>query len=225
MGEVGWGGQQKWFGERRMVAVVEGGLRLMLAQGVLAFSWPKWERTPRVVRQNGTPGSQKRKGPQTKERDPSTSFRPTEDRGPSRPPVLPKQHQGEGPPSAQPKHTPDAFSGVSARHRSHLARIKMQTIHPNPGPQTRRGRRRRRERPQGERYVARRTRRDGRRKARKRGQDRDEEVVTVVTWNLQGVSLRANRMERMRRACQCIQRRGWEVTLLTEVRSEAFGTM
>ena len=36
------------------------------------------------------------------------------------------------------------FSGVSARHRSHLARIKMQTIHPNPGPQTRRGRRRRR---------------------------------------------------------------------------------
>ena len=73
--------------------------------------------------------------------------------------------------------------------------------------------------------MARRTRRDRRRKARKRGQDRDEEVVTVVTWNLQGVSLRANRMERMRRACQCIQRRGWEVTLLTEVRSEAFRTM
>ena len=29
----------------------------------------------------------------------------------------------------------------------------------------------------------------------------------------------------MRRACQYIQRRGWEVTLLTEVRSETFGTM
>ena len=72
--------------------------------------------------------------------------------------------------------------------------------------------------------MARKVRRDRRRKAR-RVQIKDEEVVTVATWNLQGVSLRANRMERMRRACLCIQRRGWEVTLLTELRSEAFGTM
>ena len=172
--------------------------------------------------ENGTPGSQKRKGPPTKEGDPQ----PSGDQRRTVDPAAPRYSQNNTKARA-----PDQcarrmfFSGVSARHRSHQAWIKMLTIHPNPGPQTRRGRRRGRERPQGGRYVARKIRRDRRRKARRGAQIRDEEVITVATWNLQGVSLRANRMERMRRACQCIQKRGWEVTLLTELRSEAFGTM
>ena len=49
--------------------------------------------------------------------------------------------------------------------------------------------------------------------------------MVVATWNLQGASLRNNNQERMRRACQLMKERKWDITILYEIRSEAPRTL
>ena len=47
----------------------------------------------------------------------------------------------------------------------------------------------------------------------------------IVTWNVQGMSVRANNRDRMRRVADKIVREGWEVVCLTEIRAESEGVV
>ena len=41
-------------------------------------------------------------------------------------------------------------------------------------------------------------------------------LITVVTWNLQRVSLREQNRGRLRKVAEWVEQRGWEVVLVTE---------
>ena len=45
-------------------------------------------------------------------------------------------------------------------------------------------------------------------------------LMTVVTWNLQRVSLREQNRGRLRRVAEWVEQRGWEVVLVTELFGE-----
>ena len=45
----------------------------------------------------------------------------------------------------------------------------------------------------------------------------------IVTWNVQGMSVRENNRNRMRRVVDRIVREGWEIVCLTELRAEGEG--
>ena len=46
-----------------------------------------------------------------------------------------------------------------------------------------------------------------------------------MTWNVQGMSVRENNRNRMRRVVDRIAREGWEVACLTELRAEREGVV
>ena len=48
-------------------------------------------------------------------------------------------------------------------------------------------------------------------------------LMTVVTWNLQRVSLREESRGRLRRVAEWVEQRGWEVVLVTELFGEGEG--
>ena len=48
-------------------------------------------------------------------------------------------------------------------------------------------------------------------------------LITVVTWNLQRVSLREQNRSRLRRVAECVEQRGWEVVWVTELFGEEEG--
>ena len=52
-----------------------------------------------------------------------------------------------------------------------------------------------------------------------------EHRTDIITWNLQGISMRAGNRERLRRTCKKIAEEGWEVVLASEIRSESSGTV
>ena len=106
---------------------------------------------------------------------------------------------------------------MQERHCERLARKQLETIHPNPGP-TRRGKM--------ERTPDRKAERNERRK-KKRLEKREKLSPTktttrkrIVTWNLQGVSLRENNWKRQKRTIGFIRKREWEITLISQVRAE-----
>jgi hypothetical protein len=164
-------------------------------------------------------GSQKRDGTLSKEGVKVTSWETTEWQEPSQLLHLQKQIHSEGPLRAE-----TGVFNIAARHRRCLAAKRLETVHPNPGPvrrgwrtgrkteEKRRGRRERR-------YAKRREKRSG----KKKGSDTEE--LRVATWNLQGVSLRENNRDRLRRACTYIKEQGWEVVLVSEVRAEQDGVI
>ena len=100
------------------------------------------------------------------------------------------------------------------------------SVHPNPGPGVRRGRRGRGE----ENRRGRRERRYERRRVRARARVRvgtnvDVNECVIATWNVQGMSVRANNRDRMRRVLDKIVREGWEIVCLTEIRAECEGVV
>ena len=50
-------------------------------------------------------------------------------------------------------------------------------------------------------------------------------LMTVVTWNLQRVSLREQNRGRLRRVAEWVEQRGWEVVLVTELFGEGEGVI
>ena len=102
------------------------------------------------------------------------------------------------------------------------------SVHPNPGPGVRRGRRgggddNRRRRREG-RYERRRERARGRRQ-RPSGMNVGVNECVIVTWNVQGMSVRENNRARMRRVVDKVVREGWEVVCLTEITAESDGVV
>ena len=73
----------------------------------------------------------------------------------------------------------------------------------------------------GETRVRRMRRAEGRRRKRKTQRPGSRKTTEVVTWNVQGLSLRENNWRSLRRTLAYIERRKWDITLLTEIRAEA----
>ena len=103
---------------------------------------------------------------------------------------------------------------LSLRGRAAFIDARLRTIHPNPGPETRRGRR-----SVGEvRREKRRTlRHRGRRERRRRrlgggvfgeGEGGGRRRKRVVTWNVQGLSMREANRERLRRVVRRVELQG-----------------
>ena len=121
--------------------------------------------------------------------------------------------------------------GLNLRGTAALIESRLATsVHPNPGPGVRRGRRgtgevragRRRER----RYQRRRDRANARRVRRGAvGERARGGGCEIVTWNVQGMSVRESNRDRMRRVVDRIVREGWEVVCLTELRADGEGVV
>ena len=101
----------------------------------------------------------------------------------------------------------------------------MRTIHPNPGPRVRRGRRNKTEEGRAARRARRRARGGTSTTSTAITARNNEHRINLITWNLQGISMRAGNRERLRRTCKKIEDRGWEVVLASEIRSGASGTV
>ena len=155
---------------------------------------------------------------------------PTITEGPSRSrggSALYKQQSGEGPPGVR---TTAAILGLSLRGMAALIKARLATsVHPNPGPGVRRGRRARTEegrRARRERRYQR--RRNGNGASTREGIERENirgGGCEIVTWNVQGMSVRENNRNRMRRVVDKIVRERWEVVCLTELRAEGEGVV
>ena len=139
--------------------------------------------------------------------------------------ALYKQQRGEGPSGSR---NPVAELGLCLRGTAALIEARLATsVHPNPGPGVRRGRRggddNRRRRREG-RYERRRERARGRRQ-RPSGMNVGVNECVIVTWNVQGMSIRENNRARMRRVVDKVVREGWEVVCLTEITAESDGVV
>ena len=118
---------------------------------------------------------------------------------------------------------------LSLRHRSVLAAARLvHDVEPNPGPSAR-GRRSRGE-VRGNRRRER--RRNRRRQARGPGPGgRAVKLVrggcerVVVTWNVQGLSLRENNRARLLRVLERVRLNEWEIVCLTELRAVSSGVL
>ena len=163
----------------------------------------------------------------------SSTTRPTMTEGPSHSQgggALYKNHRGEGPPGS---YISVGLLALSLRGTAAFIEAQLvNSVHPNPGP-GRRGRRSvvetgRRER-NARRYERRRARRleiAGERRRRvvnsRGGRGLGDEIVT---WNVQGMSVRGNNRDKMRRVTDRIIREGWEIVCLTEISAERDGVV
>ena len=128
--------------------------------------------------------------------------------------------------SSQPKHLFNKLDGegplgpvsASARHTGTIIARNLETVHPNPGP-TRKGKTKRSEENKKLRNIRRQTKR---RERRKLPPDRE---IKVVTWNLQGISMREKNRARLKRTNEFIQKNGWEITIIPETRSDKQGVI
>ena len=173
------------------------------------------------------------KGGGEKPRGPSPTSRPAITEGPSPSQgggALFKKQKGKGPLGF---YTSVGLLVLSLRGTAAFIEARLVTsVHPNPGP-IGRGRRSTRETVRGERNV----RRGERRRARRveLARERRRRVVNsrggrgeggeVVTWNVQGMSVRGNNRDRMRRIVDRIIREGWEIVCLTEITAEREGVV
>ena len=101
----------------------------------------------------------------------------------------------------------------SERQLRIIIEIRLQTIHPNPGPgrnKTEEGKQARRER--------RRTRRQEKRK-------KTDKIVkyNITTWNVQRMSLGTMNKEKARKVAEKARKENWDAVLLSEVRAERSG--
>ena len=115
---------------------------------------------------------------------------------------------------------------MNKRHVGSVVEKKLQTIEPNPGPMRRGWRRRNKTEEKMERKRLRR-----REKRRDRHREEGEvisagdDIVRIVTWNVQGLSLRENNRRRLRRVLAMIENKKWEVVLLSELRAGSKGVL
>ena len=100
---------------------------------------------------------------------------------------------------------------------------RLRTIHPNPGPVKRRGIRGKNK--TDAKRKDRLARRYLKRKKKRSHTTRQTNDITIVTWNVQGVSLRENNRNRLRCILDYVEKQGWEVVLLTEIKSEDEGVL
>ena len=154
------------------------------------------------------------------------AFLATERLWSSRPEHLLKQIVGEGPLGPGKR---GSSATVEARHARSLVEMRLRTVHPNPGPGRRRGRRGGRTEEEKKvrnerRKMRRRARRGPRANEGARGNGGDEDL-TVVTWNLQGMSMREQYRRKLREVIGCMERRRWEVLLMSEIRAEEEGVV
>ena len=141
--------------------------------------------------------------------------------------ALYKEQGGKCPPG---KHSPVVMLGLNLRGTAALIKARLVTsVHPNPGPGVRRGRRGRDEGNRRSRRERRNQRRRERARARRAGGVRlgggKEGEREIVTWNVQGMSVRENNRNRMRRVVDRVTREGWEVVCMTELRAEGEGVV
>ena len=138
----------------------------------------------------------------------------TEWRSPSQAEHLLKQFRGRSP-SELPNPQRDR------RHVGCAVALQLLTVEKNPGP-VRRGWRR----DKSEKKERRRVRRaEGRMRKRKTQRPGSRKTTEIVTWNVQGLSLRENNRRRLRKTLAYIERRKWDITLLTEIRAESRGIL
>ena len=94
---------------------------------------------------------------------------------------------------------------------------KLQTIHPNPGPggrdKSEAGKKARKER----RY----TKREEKRRVRPR--KKGEKYISIITWNVQRMSLGTFNKRKLKTVAKYAVKNGWEVVLLSEVRADRKG--
>ena len=170
------------------------------------------------------PGERFRGGAQAS--DPDAPPGTTEWNGDGRPVHLLNQHTGKSTPW---NRVPADSRVLNLRHRTALAAAGLvHDVEPNPGPSAR-GRRSRGEVRVNRRRLGRRVRR---RLARGPGPGgravrvvRDGCERVVVTWNVQGLSLREGNRERLLRVLERVRLNGWEIVCLTELRAESSGVL
>jgi exonuclease III len=115
---------------------------------------------------------------------------------------------------------------MTARHVGTTVVKALETVHPNPGPGTRRGRRGgRTEEQKRERNERRREKRRERRREERAEGIREGGDFTVVAWNLQGMSMREQYRRRLREVISCMKKWEWEVLLMSEIRAEQDGVV
>ena len=110
------------------------------------------------------------------------------------------------------------------RRRTTEVRMRLQSIHPNPGPRDKsdEGKRRRRER----RKAARDRKREARVQLRRdEAAGRRKEELVVVTWNVQGMSLRGMWKRKAKSVAKFAGDAGWDAVLLSEVRADGEGVV
>lgn len=181
----------------------------------------KRERTETLVRQKTPQGRKKRSGGEPRGKPAATPFFPTEWLRLSQPEHLLKQHKGESPYGL-------TNSALSKSHADTLRKKQLQTVHPNPGPRRagRRGGRSEEEREarRSRRYEKRKVRRKEKEKVGKTKKERRGEFV-VTTWNVQRMTLRENNRRRLRRVLDYIERRNWQIVLLSEIKADSNGIL
>ena len=110
------------------------------------------------------------------------------------------------------------------RRRKTEVRMRLQTIHPNPGPRKRsdadkdRRRQKRKERRKAN---------SERKKERKRQEElgKVKEELKVVTWNVQGMSLRGLWKRKAKLVAQIAKEQEWDAVLLTEIKANGVGVV
>ena len=110
------------------------------------------------------------------------------------------------------------------RRRLTEVRMRLQSIHPNPGPRDKsdEGKRRRRER----RKAARERKREVRSQQRRdEAAGRQKPELVVVTWNVQGMSLRGLWKRKAKLVAQMAKEQGWDAVLLTEIKADGVGVV
>ena len=109
----------------------------------------------------------------------------------------------------------DILDGVkSERQLTNTIRLRLQTIHPNPGPgrnKTEEGKQARRER-----------RRAKRQEKRKKTTDKTTKY-NIITWNVQRMSLGTMNKAKARKVAEKARKEKWDAVLLSEVRAEREG--
>ena len=149
-------------------------------------------------------------GVSTQEEIPSILPTSTEGSGPSRPTSLFKHVYGGG--TTVPR---TGTSGLgSLRQRTAGVRDSLVGIHPNPGPNGRNERRSERRR------EWRRRDRIGVASERER-----KSGCMIVTWNVQGASMRESNRRRLRKICERAAKENWEIVLVSEVRAKEDGVI
>ena len=147
-------------------------------------------------------------------------------KNPRGPPTQPPRSAWSGKGLATPRNSPTNILArappgpvnAGRRRQTSLVEKQLETIHPNPGP-TRRGKTKRSTQGKAERNKRRMAKRRGRRKATKKP------IVPIVTWNLQGISMRERNRARLKNTIGYITKQGWEITMLSEIRADRMGVI
>ena len=172
-------------------------------------SWRKWAAHSSACASNITQTPWKRNVEKSERTTHTTSQECMERQRTSHPAQLPNKHTGEGPPGPV---------NAGRRRQTSLVEKQLETIHPNPGP-TRRGKTKRSTQGKVERNKRRMAKRRGRRRAT------EKPIVPIVTWNLQGISMRERNRARLKNTIGYIAKQGWEITMLSEIRADRMGVI